>query len=242
MEADLPIPNTEGTIIDRFLANASCRHDAPLAICTHDVALTYPQLDQYSLRLARLLVLKGFKKEDIILCRFRKSPWAVVCFVAILRAGLAFTPVDVSYPASRVHQIASQTDSKLILESESDLECPWGLEALYIDERFFEELQDNVNIATPDIDGHDLAYVYFTSGSTGQPKGVMVEHRAIYTSLVAHGRRLGINAASRVLQATSYTFDPCLTEIFATLIYGGCICVPTDLSRLAESINTLSVS
>ncbi|KHN96077.1 Amino acid adenylation [Metarhizium album ARSEF 1941] len=230
------------TIINHFLANVSRWRDGRDAICSAETCLTYAQLDDYSIKFARYLIQIGFQKGDIILCRHGKSPWAIVSFLGILRAGLAFTPVDPSYPAARVQQIANQTNSRLILELFSYQEVSTSLESLQLDAGFFRSLVDNASIAVPDVQGTDLAYVFFTSGSTGEPKGVMVDHKAICSSLLAHGQRLGMHQGTRALQATSYTFDPCLTEIFATLIYGGCVCVPTGWAELAESINRLRVN
>ena len=232
--------NAETTIIENFLGQVSIK-GGEAAIEYHDTTLTYADLDKYSLRLARLLVLKGFRKEQIILCRFQKSPWAIVSFLGILRAGLAFTPVDPLHPVARTQHLALETGSALMLESERAQRQPSDIESWTVDSLFFQNLAENAGVKVPDICRNDLAYVYFTSGSTGRPKGVMVQHGAICTSLVAHGHRLDICSTSRVLQATSYTFDPCLTEIFGTLIYGGCVCMPQDLTRLGETINQLAV-
>lgn len=233
--------STEGSIIDRFLRQVSVK-SYEAAVSSSDTTMSYVDLNELSLRLARQLVLRSLDKESIILCRFHKSPWAVVSFLGILRAGLAFTPVDPSYPAARVRQIAKDTGSTLILESEDGMGEIGGVGSWKIDTQFFHSIPSHLTVQLPTIERKDLAYVYFTSGSTGHPKGVMVEHGSICTSLVAHGKRLGMCSTSRVLQATSYVFDPCLTEIFATLIYGGCICVPQDLTRLVSSINELAVS
>jgi len=232
--------DTETTIIECFLAQVGIK-GGEAAIAYRDITLTYADLDKYSLRLARLLVLKGFRREQIILCRFQKSPWAIVSFLGIFRAGLAFTPVDPLQPEARTQHLALETGSALLLESESAPAQTSNIESWKVDSLFFQNLTEKADVKVPEISRSDLAYVYFTSGSTGRPKGVMVQHGAICTSLVAHGRRLDMCSTSRVLQATSYTFDPCLTEIFGTLIYGGCICMPQDLTRLRDTINKLSV-
>jgi non-ribosomal peptide synthetase component F len=234
------IDGYETTIIKYFLAQVNAK-GGEAAIAYQNTTLTYADLDKYSLRLARALVLKGFRREQIIICRFQKSPWAILSFLGILRAGLAFTPVDPLQPDARTQHLVLETGSTLILESESAPRQSSNIESWKVDSLFFQNLAENAGVEVPEIGRSDLAYVYFTSGSTGRPKGVMVQHGAICTSLVAHGRRLDMCSTSRVLQATSYTFDPCLTEIFGTLIYGGCICIPQDLTRLGETINELAV-
>ncbi|KAI0391247.1 hypothetical protein F5Y17DRAFT_470941 [Xylariaceae sp. FL0594] len=236
------IRHTETTLITHFLDQASIRGVAP-AIAYQDTILSYAEVDRYSLGFARLLLRKGLQREQIVLCRFAKSPWAIVAFLGILRAGLAFTPVDPSHPTARTRQLAEQTNAALILESETDQPAVGATESWHIGPHLFLDIADDTDsVELPIVGRGDLAYVYFTSGSSGRPKGVMVHHGAIYSSLVAHGDRLGMSPDSRVLQATSYTFDPCLTEIFGALIHGACICIPEDLTHLGGTINKLSVN
>ncbi|KAI1148909.1 hypothetical protein F4825DRAFT_469746 [Nemania diffusa] len=241
IEYERSICYTEKTLIHHFLGRVTIKDSEP-AIAYHNITLTYAEVDKYSLRFARLLILRGFRKEQIILCRFSKSPWAIVAFLGILRAGLAFVPVDPSHPPARTKHLAAETSAVLILESKSEQLAVGNIESWKIDSHYFQNIPEHPSVELPDVARGDLAYVYFTSGSTGRPKGVMVEHGAICTSLVAHGHRLGMSSTSRVLQATSYTFDPCLTEIFGTLIHGGCICIPQDLTHLGETINELEVN
>ena len=83
-------------------------------------------------------------------------------------------------------------------------------------------------------------YVLFTSGSTGMPKGVVVEHVAACSSILYHGPVLGFDTHSRVFQFASYTFDASIAEIFTTLFFGGCICVPSDAERMSNTAGAIS--
>ncbi|KAL9477667.1 hypothetical protein ACSS6W_007508 [Trichoderma asperelloides] len=88
-------------------------------------------------------------------------------------------------------------------------------------------------------------YTIFTSGSTGRPKGVMIEHRAWLTAAFAYGKDQELDFSSRVLQFASYAFDMSLMEIFTTLIFGGCVCVPTEedrFNRIEEFVNEIGVN
>ncbi|ESZ94020.1 peptide synthetase [Sclerotinia borealis F-4128] len=93
-----------------------------------------------------------------------------------------------------------------------------------------------------------LAYLIFTSDKTGQLKGVMVSHHAMAMRATLHqlqGGGLGLSDSSRVLQASPYESDVCLLEIFATLVYGGCVCVPSEeefVNDLPDIIRRLSVN
>jgi amino acid adenylation domain-containing protein len=88
------------------------------------------------------------------------------------------------------------------------------------------------------------AYMIFTSGSTGTPKGVVLQHRALATSLTSAGRYVGWHHRLKALQFTSYIWDASIGEIFGTLIFGGCVCIPSAETResgLADYINVVGV-
>ena len=91
----------------------------------------------------------------------------------------------------------------------------------------------------------DIAFCVFTSGSTGEPKGILLRHSAICTSAAAHGAAMQINSQSRVFQFAAYVFDVSIGDIFTTLMRGGCVCIPSDhdrVNRLAECMNDMEVT
>ncbi|UKZ57181.1 putative NRPS-like protein biosynthetic cluster [Trichoderma virens] len=97
----------------------------------------------------------------------------------------------------------------------------------------------------PSVGPHDTAYVLFTSGSTGKPKGVVVPHQSLCCSMYAHGPATGIDKNTRALQFGAYTFDSVIAEVFTVLVYGGCVCVPSDedrMNNLASFIRQVGVN
>lgn len=89
------------------------------------------------------------------------------------------------------------------------------------------------------------AYIIFTSGTTGLPKGTIIEHAAFCTSATEHARAMNMRSDSRVFQFASHTFDASVMEILSTLIAGGCVCVPSDLERMDNipgAINRMGVT
>lgn len=159
--------------------------------------------------------------------------------IAVMKAGGAFTTLDTSHPNQRLSEIIEDTGSSILLASQQQASRFSGIPNLEI-----VELPNDINSwldTTPEISpGHintlpgDIMYTIFTSGTTGRPKGVMIEHRAWLTSALAYGSDQGLNHRSRVLQFASYAFDMSLMEIFTTLVFGGCVCVPADEDRFGN--------
>ncbi|KAH1916160.1 Nonribosomal peptide synthetase 8, partial [Aspergillus fumigatus] len=97
----------------------------------------------------------------------------------------------------------------------------------------------------PVVDATQPAYIAFTSGSTGEPKGIVVPHRSIATSMREHGPATRVDTETRALQFASYTFDMSFQEMFTTLTHGGCVCVPSEAERwndLAGAMERLGVN
>jgi amino acid adenylation domain-containing protein len=236
----------ERCIHDLFVEKAEARPDAP-AICAWDGELTYGELDALSTKLAGYLVELGVKEEDMVPLCFEKSMWTVVAMLAVLKAGGAFVPLDPDHPRIRHEEILEQTKASLVLTSAQHVSLWAGssLTVVTVSKASIVPLKDKVNLASTATSPRDAAYVMFTSGSTGRPKGVVVEHHALATSCLEQGRAFGLSAHTKTLQFASYTFDACITEIIAALMFGACVCVPSGEDRgndLAKAINTLGVN
>ena len=241
------VPAAVGKCVHEVFAEQALeRPDAP-AICAWDGDLTYGELDELSTRLSAYLTGElGVKLEDVVPLCFEKSMWTVVAMLAVLKAGGAFVPLDPDHPKSRHEEIFRQTDAKVVLASEqySTLWANSGRITVTVSESSTSQLPVVANAAsctTPE----NTAYIMFTSGSTGVPKGVVLDHNAVATGCLSHGRVFGITHHSRVLQFASYTFDACIAEIVDTLMYGGCVCVPSSSDRhnnLAKAVTGMDVN
>ncbi|EFQ91644.1 hypothetical protein PTT_11444 [Pyrenophora teres f. teres 0-1] len=234
---------TEWCIHGLFAEQAKARPNTP-AIYAWDGEMTYGELDVLSTKLASHLVQLGVKPEDIVPLCFEKSMWTVVAMLAVLKAGGAFVPLDPDHPVSRHEEIFRQTGTKVLLTS-AQYSAGWTSSSYYavtVSGASLTQLPVAVDAPSPLVKPENAAYIVFTSGSTGVPKGVVLEHTAVATSCLVHGQEFGITGLSRVLQFASYTFDACIAEIITTLLCGGCICVPSDSDRrnsLAKAISTM---
>ncbi|KAJ6202525.1 nonribosomal peptide synthetase 1 [Bipolaris maydis] len=230
-----------------FAEQAKARPTAP-ALCAWDGEMTYDELDRLSSQLANHLIHNlEVKPEDIVPLCFEKSMWTIVAILAVLKAGGAFVPLDPDHPASRHEEIFKQTEAKLVLTSVQHAML-WPDPARHvvpIGEAFVSQLSSTENMKEATVNPSNTAYIMFTSGSTGIPKGVVLEHRAVSTSCLSHGKAIGLKPDTRALQFATYTFDACIAEIITPLLHGSCICIPSEDDRqnaLPEAINTMNVN
>jgi amino acid adenylation domain-containing protein/thioester reductase-like protein len=212
------------------------------AVCAWDGSLTYGQLDALSSIAAEQLVRVGVGPGIYVPFTYEKSLWTVVATLAILKAGGAFVPLDPMHPRARLEEILNSINAKVVVASDA----------------FAPTLQDLVEhvvvISAETVSTHqhgeihcfssaivgpkDPIFVLFTSGSTGRPKGMIHEHGAICTHAITHGEAMGYQGA-RVLQFAAHTFDVAIIDIFTTLIFGGCICIPSEEDRRSNIVGVI---
>lgn len=170
--------------------------------------------------------------------------------IAVLKAGCAFTALDVSHPTKRLLEIIEDVKAPVLLLSTGQIprfKDITGFRIIEVSNRILSGLYSvNASYTTSvNASPSDLMYTIFTSGSSGRPKGVMIEHRAWLTAALAYGEDQELSFSSRVLQFASYAFDMSLMEIFTTLIFGGCVCVPTEDDRfngIEKFVNEVGVN
>jgi amino acid adenylation domain-containing protein len=203
------------------------------AIESWDGSMTHEELDTISTKLASHLVELGVRSGVFVPLCFGKSLWAIVAMLAVVKAGGAFVPLDASHPATRLEKIVHGTNAKLILCSEENVSVFGNTPAamFVVNALRLSDGSHGALTKLPEVLPQDPSYCLFTSGTTGNPKGVVIEHAAICTSSQVQADRFRLSVNSRVLQFASYSFDISLFEILATLVAGGCVCVPSDEER-----------
>lgn len=224
--------------------------DAP-AIFAWDGELTYSELNDTANRVAVHLTNTGVQIGDLIPICFERSLWFYVSVLAIHKAGGAWVPLDPGHPSQRHQEIISQTKSRHVLVSETHTSKFSGLDlqiievSIALNKLLIADRVANMRQPTRKVTAHDVAYVLFTSGTTGTPKGVVIEHGSLCTTQTAVAKRLGMTAQVRMLQFSSYVFDAWVFESLCSLISGACLCVPSETARLTgleDFINTAGVT
>ena len=231
----------DACVHDLVLQHAKNSPQLP-ALCSWDGDLTYQQLDALSLRLTRCLVSAGIKHETLVPVCFKKSMYAVIAMVAILRTGGAFVPLDPSHPQDRLKAIIAKANAKVVVASPETAHLFHGTVAtvIAVSSSMIESLDPSLEYSVPEVRTDGAAFVLFTSGSTGKPKGILQEHSSVSTSSLAHGRFLRVTSDSRVFQYAAFTFDVSMMDIFTTLIYGGCVCIPSEDDRMGSFTSVMN--
>ncbi|KAJ5097679.1 acetyl-CoA synthetase-like protein [Penicillium angulare] len=202
-----------------------------IAICAWDGDISYHDLLSLASSMAKYLRdVAGVQQNDLVLLMTEKSKWTIVAQLAIWKAGGAFVPLEPSHPQERLKSIVQITKANLILCSESLYE-----RATTLTETAFSITS---TIGTPGDEGiQDLstnpdspAYILFTSGTTGLPKGVVMEQRAV-AHMPLQAAFWNIEPESRVLQFAAYSFNISVVETYYALSAGATLCVISDSAR-----------
>lgn len=218
---------------------AALRPDAE-AISAWDGKFSYGEFDAAASRLACYLVEHyDVGPNSFIPVCFEKSAWILVSMLAIMKAGGAFVPFDPSHPEARQQSIIDTIGATVMLASPSTRSKCARMVKTVIEVTPALVASLSRELAQPSgprtkVTPRDACYVLFTSGSTGVPKGVILDHFAACTAQTAISKRLKLDPTSRVLQFASYVFDLSISEIFAPLITGACICVPSEYDRMND--------
>ncbi|KAE8152814.1 nonribosomal peptide synthase Pes1 [Aspergillus avenaceus] len=220
----------------------SAQPDAP-AICAWDGQLSYTEMYRLASSFAAYLSSRGVGPETLVPICLDKSMWAVVTICAILIAGGAFVPLDPAHPTARHQEILEEVEAKIILCSPKYRNrysrwvksvIPVSRETIRAYSALTKKMTTSIS-ATPT----NMAYAIFTSGSTGRPKGIIIEHRALASSAAAFAPIVHLGRGSRAFQFASLTFDAAVLEVLATLMHGGCVCVPSEEERLNDVVGAI---
>lgn len=185
------------------------RHrDSRPALCAWDGELSYTQMNDASLGIAQHLISSGIKSGIITLFCMEKSQLAVITLLSILRVGAVCVPIDPNTPAGRTREMIEDVGAEFVVVSPG--QCgqmeDMGPPITVVSEKN-EEIALDTSVQLPQVQPEDLAFILFTSGSTGRAKAMCIEHRNLTTALLSWLNTLNIHSTTRSLQFASYSFD-----------------------------------
>ncbi|MFD6160246.1 amino acid adenylation domain-containing protein [Nocardia sp. NPDC060256] len=239
--------------VDAMIRNSVRDYPDRVAVIFGDTELTYLEFDARVNRLARRLLARGVRTGDRVGVFAERSEWLPVAFAAVLRTGAVYVPIDPSYPANRIQFMLEDAQPALLVRSASperalDPEHIVGVPILDLaddaERAAAARLDDSplrpVELSRP-IHPLDAAYLLYTSGTTGRPKGVVINHRAVASHVQWMRDYLGFGA-ERILQKAPIGFDVSVFELVNALCTGSATVLPppdwwqADVQALADII------
>jgi amino acid adenylation domain-containing protein len=228
-----PISPPPAECIHELIAQQAANQPSNLAVSSWDGNWTYEELDRAAVRLAASLVAHGVKPSQYVPICSEKSPWAIVAVLAVMKAGATFVPLDPSHPFPRLRALCESVHATHVVSSatQASLCLKLAEKIIIIAGETSGQTTSDLLFQSVVVDPEQPAYILFTSGTTGTPKGVMVPHSSYTAAAREQIRAFSLDPGSRVLQFSSYAFDVAVLEILTTLLAGGTVCVPSDVDR-----------
>ncbi|WLH71423.1 non-ribosomal peptide synthase/polyketide synthase [Pseudomonas fluorescens] len=223
-------------LVHELVADRARENPNAVAVKFAAQTLTYGELDGQANRLAHALIARGVGPEVRVAIAMPRSAEIMVAFLAVMKSGGVYVPLDVEYPRDRLLYMMQDSRAKLLLTHsavQQRLPIPQGLPVLAVDQA---EAWATVDDTDPQValDGDNLAYVIYTSGSTGLPKGVAVSHGPLVAHIIATGERYETGPADCELHFMSFAFDGSHEGWMHPLINGASVLIRDDSLWLPE--------
>ena len=222
--------DNKNTILDDF---EECVKKYPnnVAVVFKEKKYTYKEVDEITTRIANELIKLGAGREKVVAILIHKSEYIVLASLAVIKSGSAYQPLDPTYPEDRLNFMVKDSSAVILIRDDD-------LGGIITDFKGKEVLtsqllsyKDDTPIKSKPI-AKDLFIMLYTSGSTGLPKGVMLEHGNIHTFTKFHRNVLEIDQSSHVSAYASYGFDADMMDLYPTLTSGATLYVIPDEMRL----------
>ncbi|MEH0516599.1 amino acid adenylation domain-containing protein [Streptomyces sp. B21-079] len=222
--ARTPVP--AATTLHGLVGAVARRLPERTALSQDGHTVSYAQLEERSDSVCRYLRARGVRPGDTVVVAMDRCLGWPTALLGILKAGAAYVPMDTRAPRERLAHVLADARAVLVLGSRTSAVPPCG-------DTPYTLVEDAIDTPVPDraprpVDVHPAApaYILYTSGTTGRPKGVCVSHANLVHTLEAVAERYALQPDDRALQFASPTFDVAAEELFATLLRGGAVVLP----------------
>ena len=215
---------------EEFFETAECYPEKTAIIWYDEMRenITYAQLADKVLRMANMLTIHGISENEYIAVSIPKGPWQFISVLAVLSVGCTYVPIDIEWPEERKKKICKKANIKnFITITTYSPEVIEGIDIIYADEsEHFEKIKDFMR-----YEDERSAYVIFTSGTTGEPKGVEISHKSADNTIKDINYRFGISSKDKCFAISELSFDLSVYDIFGMLAEGGTIVLPRPKER-----------
>ena len=201
------------------------------AVVFKDKKYTYRELDEISDRLGKYIASQGIGSEDVVSILIPRCEYMAIAPMGVIKAGAAYQPLDPTYPRDRLMYMMEDSSAKLLIADRELLPLVDGYKGpvLFTDQIWQLEDRDVV-LKKPQL--HDLFILLYTSGSTGVPKGCMLEYGNITAFCHWFKRYYGIDSESRIAAYASFGFDACMMDIYGAITNGAQLHIIPEEIRL----------
>ncbi len=197
-----------------------------LVVSSQEGTLTYQELNEKANQVAHHLQRRGVGPEALVGICLDRSLDMIVCLLGILKAGGVYLPFDPSYPVERLSFMLKDSQASLLITQEKFVEHFYQFSSssvIRIDTDWLTISQEEVRNPESNVTSKDCAYVVYTSGSTGQPKGVQITHESLLNLVFWHQRAFEVTTIDRATQLSSPAFDATGWEIWPYLTHGASV-------------------
>ncbi len=227
-DTDAEVP---GDLLHEIVARRAAERPHAEAVVDGRRRLSYGELASYANRIGRFLRGAGVRPGQLVGVVMEKGWEQYAAVYGILTSGAAYLPVDAGVPAQRLARLLRRGEVRHVLTQSAlaaELDWPDGVTVHAVD-RDFEAGDDS---PLPSVQRQtDLAYVIWTSGSTGDPKGVMVDHRGVVNLITDVNSRFGVGERDRIFGISGLHFDASVYDVFGVLAAGGTVVLPDPFER-----------
>lgn len=240
------VPEPAKVLVRELIDTMARQQPEAQAVCAWDGNWTYAELDRLSSHLACVLIDSGVGPDVVVPLCIEKSKWMPVAMMAVMKAGGASLALDSTQPEDRLRSIVDQVGPIVVLTSAANQNLARRLAphsafvVVVVSEEHLASWRAEPTVPgrLPAVDPTNKLYLVFTSGSTGQPKGVVVTHENIASAILHQRETLRFSKHSRIYDFASYMFDVVWCNLLHGLSAGGCICIPSNDDRRDDPLGT----
>jgi len=208
--------------VNKMIEEQAARVPDKIAAVSGAIGITYRDLNGRANQLAHYLVERGISAESIAGIYIERSIEMLISMIAVHKAGATYLPLDPEFPAARIRYMIEHSKLEIIVtQGTLSAKLPeTAVEKIIVDEEWPEIAKRSIlNLYIP-VRKDSLAYIMYTSGSTGNPKGVQVTHSSVVNFLSGMAKKPGLNEHDTLLAVTTISFDISVLEIFLPLSQG----------------------